>query len=130
MRFLPIAVLIGSFSMISIAADAQFSSSFKDSLLGQINAITTAVPFLTIAPDARGGGMGDYGVATTPDANSNHWNAAKLAFIEKKSGFSVSYTPWLRQLVTDINLPYVSGYKKIGDDQAVSASLRYFSLGN
>src|SRR5438477_12384317 len=110
-------------------AAAQFSS-FKDSLLGQINTITTAVPFLLISPDARAGGMGDNGVATTPDANSIHWNPAKLAFVEKKIGFSVSYTPWLRELVNDINLAYLSGYKKIGGDQTIALSLLYFSLGN
>jgi hypothetical protein len=105
-------------------------SSFKDSLLGQVNTITTAVPFLLIGPDSRAGGMGDYGVATSPDPNSTHWNASKLAFAEKNAGFSISYTPWLRALVNDINLAYLSGYKKIGDDQAIAGSLRYFSLGN
>jgi len=105
-------------------------SSFRDSLLGQVNTITTAVPFLLISPDARAGGMGDNGVATSPDANSVHWNPAKLAFVEKSIGFSVSYTPWLRELVNDINLAYLSGYKKLGDDQAVALSLLYFSLGN
>lgn len=116
-------------SFFSLTAHAQISS-FRDSLLGQINTITTAVPFLQIAPDSRAGGMGDYGVATTPDANSIHWNAAKLAFVEKNSGFSISYTPWLRALVNDINLAYLSGYKKLKGDQAIAGSLRYFSLGN
>jgi hypothetical protein len=105
-------------------------STFKDSLLGQINTITTSVPFLQIAPDSRAGGMGDYGVATTPDINSIHWNASKLAFIEKKGGFSISYTPWLHALVNDINLAYISGYKKLKGDQTIAASLLYFSLGN
>ena len=95
-----------------------------------INAITTAVPFLLIAPDARAGSMGDVGVATLPDANSIHWNPAKLAYIDKKVGFSLSYTPWLHALVPDINLAYLSGYKKIDRNQAISASLLYFSLGN
>ena len=115
--------------VFSLPAKAQISS-FRDSLLGQINTITTAVPFLQIAPDSRAGGMGDYGVATSPDANSIHWNAAKLAFVEKNVGFSISYTPWLRALVNDINLAYISGYKKLKDDQAIAGSLRYFSLGN
>ena len=110
-------------------ADAQLSS-FKDSLLGQINTITTSVPFLMIAPDTRAGGMGDYGVATTPDPNSIHWNASKLAFIEKSGGFSISYTPWLHALVNDISLAYISGYKKLKGDQTIAASLLYFSLGN
>lgn len=100
-------------------------------LLGQINTITTAVPFLLISPDARAGGMGDAGVASSPDANSIHWNPAKLAFIDKKMGGSISYTPWLRSLVPDISLSYVSWYDKLKDgNQTIGASLRYFSLGN
>src|SRR3954468_20376539 len=98
-------------------ASAQTTNLTKDELLGQINTITTAVPFLQIAPDSRAGGMGDYGVATTPDANSIHWNPAKRAFIDKKGGVSISYTPWLRALVNDISLSYVSGYKKLKGDQ-------------
>ena len=96
----------------------------------QLNTITTAVPFLMIAPDARGGSMGDVGVATSPDANSIHWNASKLAFAEKSMGVSMAYTPWLRNLVPDINLSYLSFYKKINDRQTFGTSLRYFSLGN
>ena len=95
-----------------------------------LNTITTAVPFLIISPDARAGGMGDGGVATTPDANSLHWNPAKYAFMQKDMGVSVSYSPWLRALVNDINLAYLTGYKKFGKDQAIAASLLYFSLGN
>ncbi len=92
--------------------------------------ITTAVPFLIIAPDARSGGMGEAGVASDPDANSMHWNPAKYAFIDKKFGFGISYSPWLRALVNDINLAYLTGFYKIDDRQAVAASLLYFSLGN
>jgi hypothetical protein len=92
--------------------------------------ITTAVPFLMIGPDARAGGMGDVGVATAPDGNSIYWNASKLAFVEKSFGLNVSYVPWLKGLVEDIGMGYVSGYGKIGDKQTVGASLRYFSLGN
>lgn len=100
-------------------------------LIGQNgNVITTAVPFLLIAPDARGGAMGDLGAATTPDASSMHWNPAKYAFVEKDFGFAASYSPWLRALVSDINLAYVTVYKKFDDMQTVAASLRYFSLGN
>nr|NQU88985.1 type IX secretion system outer membrane channel protein PorV [Bacteroidota bacterium] len=94
------------------------------------NTITTAVPFLLIAPDARGGSMGDAGVSATPDANSMHYNPAKYAFIESKVGFSAAYSPWLRALVNDINLAYVAGYYKLDDMQAVAASLRFFSLGD
>ena len=98
----------------------------------QINTITTAVPFLLISPDSRSGAMGDAGVAISPDANSIHWNPAKLVFIDpvKDVGFSMSYSPWLRALVNDINLAYLSGYKRIDRLSTIGASLRYFSLGN
>lgn len=92
--------------------------------------ISTGVPVLLIAPDSRAGAMGDIGAATTPDANSLHWNAAKLAFIKKKSGVSFTYTPWLRNIVGDIGLSYLSGFYKVNDRSAVGASLTYFSLGN
>jgi len=88
------------------------------------------MPSLSIAPDARAGGMGDIGAATTPDVNSQFWNPAKYVFMESDAGFSISYTPWLRKLVSDIDLAYVSGYWKLDKQQAFSASLRYFSLGN
>jgi len=94
------------------------------------NTITTAVPFLSITPDSRAGGMGDAGVATTPDVNSQHWNPAKYAFAESNMGIGLSYSPWLRALVDDINLAYLVGYKKLDDVQTISSSLRYFSLGN
>lgn len=93
-------------------------------------AITTAVPFMLIAPDARGGSMGETGVATAPDVNSMHWNPAKYAFIDKQMGFSVSYSPWLKELVDDIGLGYLTGYYKLDKRQTVAGSLRYFSLGN
>ncbi len=105
-------------------------SAQNTNLLGQINTITTAVPFVMISPDARAGGMGDQGVASAPDVNSIHWNPAKLAFAEKKMAVGVSYTPWLRALVNDMFIAYLSGYTKMKNDQAVGASLRYFSLGN
>ncbi len=94
------------------------------------NTITTGVPFLTIAPDSRSGAMGDAGVAISADANSQHWNAAKYAFAESEMGVALSYTPWLRNLVSDINLAYLVGYKKLDDRETVSASLRYFTLGD
>ncbi len=102
-------------------------------LLGQDTTrrpINTAVPFLNIAPDARAAGMGDVGVATSADANSTHWNPSKLAFIDKKYGFSLSYSPWLRKLVGDMSLAYLSGYYKIDNLQTVAIDLRYFNLGN
>ncbi len=93
--------------------------------------INTAVPSLSIAPDARGGGMGDNGAATTPDVSSQYWNPAKYAFQFSKAGVSLSYTPWLRKLVNDVGLAYLSGYYKLGDSdlQAIGGSIRYFSLG-
>lgn len=94
-----------------------------------LNPITTAVPFLMISPDSKQGAMGDVGVATDPDANSNHWNASKNVFSDKKFGVGVTATPWLRTLVPDIWLYYVSGYAKLNKNQAIGASLRYFSLG-
>lgn len=93
------------------------------------NSISTVVPSLTIAPDARAGGMGDVGAATSPDVNSQFWNPAKYVFMESEAGASLSYTPWLRSLVADIDLAYLSGYYKFSDRQALSTSFRYFSLG-
>jgi len=95
-----------------------------------LNTITTAVPFLLIAPDSKAGAMGDVGVATTPDANSMHWNPAKYAFVDDDMGFAVSYVPWLRALVPDINLSYLAGYRKLNDNEAIAMELRYFSLGD
>lgn len=91
--------------------------------------ITTAVPFLSITPDARGGAMGDAGAATSPDANSVHWNPAKLVFIDYNVGFSLSYSPWLSKIINDMSLSYLSGYYKISQEQAIAMSLRYFDLG-
>lgn len=101
--------------------------------LGQqetLNTITTAVPFLLISPDAGGGSLGDAGAATPPDASSIHWNPAKYIFTKRNIGFAVSYSPWLRALVNDINLAYLSGYWKINEFNAIAASLRFFSLGD
>lgn len=96
----------------------------------KLNVVTTAVPFLRIAPDARAAGMGDLAIATSADANSGFWNLAKTPFNEKVGGISASYTPWLKQILNDVYLAAVSGYYKLGDDQAISGSLRYFNLGN
>ena len=97
----------------------------------EFNPITTGVVSLGIVPDARGASMGDLGAATDPDANSQYWNPSKYAFAYSKAGVSISYTPWLRKLVNDIYLANLAGYWKLGqeDNQAVGASLRYFSLG-
>ena len=112
-----------------LSADKVVAQSTTN-LNGQVNTITTAVPFLRISPDARAGAMGDVGVATSADANAQYWNVAKIPFTEKKYGVSLTYTPWLKDLVPDIWLGYVSGFAKFGpeDNQAVSASLRYFNL--
>src|SRR5882762_4603372 len=92
---------------------------------------TTAVPFLRISPDARGGGMGDLGVATTPDAASNFYNISKTPFAKKDIGLALTYTPWLKDLgLNDVYLLAASGYKKLDEFSALSASIRYFSLGN
>ncbi len=95
----------------------------------QFNPIQHAVISQTIAPDARAAGMGDVGVATDPDVNSQYWNPAKYPFCISRAGIALNYTPWLRKLVNDIDLAYVAGYYRIGDYASVSGSLRYFSLG-
>src|SRR3954468_22981524 len=95
-----------------------------------INIVTTAVPFLRISPDARSGGMGDVGIATSPDANSAFWNLAKTPFNINKGGIALNYTPWLKDLgLNDVYLASLSGFYKIDDLQAISGSLRYFNLG-
>ncbi|MDG2138988.1 MAG: type IX secretion system outer membrane channel protein PorV [Flavobacteriales bacterium] len=117
--------------VICCSAFSQNDELTVDQLDGAtLNTITTAVPFLLISPDSRAGGMGDVGVATTPDANSLHWNPAKFSFVEDEVGFAVSYVPWLRELVPDINLSYLAGYKKLNDNEAVAMELRYFTLGD
>ena len=115
-------LLVNAFALIAFSAFAQ----------EDINPIHTAMPSLSIAPDARGGGMGDAGVATAPDVYSQYWNPAKYAFATSKAGFGLSYTPWLRKIINDIALVYGVGYYKLGNDnnQALSASIRYFSIGD
>ncbi|MBC8054407.1 MAG: type IX secretion system outer membrane channel protein PorV [Sphingobacteriaceae bacterium] len=118
--------------LLTLAVFKSFSQSSEQTTDGRTGSglIVTGVPFLLIAPDARSGSMGDVGVATSPDANSIHWNPAKLAFIDDTKGVSISYSPWLQRLVPDINLAYLSGYYKLDDRNTIGASLRYFSLGN
>ena len=120
----------GAILLVFIGLGTSLPAQEPANLLGQINTITTAVPFLMISPDARAGGMGDIGVATSPDANSIHWNPAKLAFTEGKGGASIAYVPWLRQLVDDIYLAYASGHLKLKNGQTIGSSVRFFSLGN
>src|SRR5687767_15805458 len=96
-----------------------------------INVVTSAVPFLRISPDARSGGMGDVGIATIPDANSSFWSHAKIPFAVSKAAIGVTYTPWLKGLdLGDVYLAALAGYYQLNETEAVSGSLRYFSLGN
>ena len=110
---------------LSFVATAAIAQDKKDIF----NPVNSAVTSQTIAPDARAAGLGDVGVATDPDVNSQYWNPAKYPFTISRAGISLNYTPWLRQLVSDMDLAYLAGYYRIGDYSAVSASLRYFSLG-
>ena len=98
-------------------------------LLGAQRAITTAVPFLAITPDARHAALGDGGVATSADANAAYWNAAKLVFIDKKYGGAMSYTPWLGKIVNDMWITSIAGYYKLRQEEAIAASFKYFDLG-
>ena len=109
-------------AMLPLAASAQD----KKDMFNPVNASVTSQ---TIAPDARAAGMGDVGVATEADVNSQYWNPAKYPFAISRAGIALNYTPWLRQLVNDMDLAYLTGYYRIGDYSAVSGSLRYFSLG-
>jgi hypothetical protein len=119
-----ITLFLSLVSAFGVSADDDGGRNF-------FNPVTVSVPSLTIAPDARGGAMGDVGAATDPDIFSQYWNPAKYAFAFSKAGVGLSYTPWLRSLVDDIDLVYLSGYYKLGDTDrsALSGSLRYFSLG-
>ena len=114
-----LAVLLVQFSL-------QASAQEKEDLFNPVN---YAVVSQTIAPDARGGGLGDVGAATDPDVNSQYWNPAKYPFCISRAGVALNFTPWLRSLVNDMNLAYLAGYYRIGDHSAVSSSLRYFNLG-
>lgn len=118
--------LLGALSVNNVSA--QVSSA--NQLDGRQNTITTAVPFLMITPNARAGAMGDAGAATPDDPNAIHWNAAKMVFNEKKGTVSLSYNPWLRSLVPDVSLSYLSIMGKINEKSSVGGSLRYFSLGD
>ncbi len=110
--------------------DPQFQSAGQQ-CGDQLNTITTAVPFLIISPDSRAGGMGDAGVAVSADANAIHWNPSKLAFAENDGEFYMSYSPWLRNLVPDMSLAYLAGYKRLSNKRsAIGGSLRYFNLGS
>ena len=113
--------ILGLLTLLALPAAAQKEDFF--------NPVNTSVTSQTIAPDARSAGMGDVGVATDPDVVSQYWNPAKYPFTISRAGVALNYTPWLRELVNDMALAYLAGYYRIGDYSAVSASLRYFSLG-
>jgi hypothetical protein len=121
----------GFFSLILVTQIIQAAHA-QSTITGQANSNRVpipAVPFLSIAPDARAAGMGDVGAATTPDANSTYWNPAKLAFLENDFGGSLAYTPWLRNLVNDMSLSYLTGYMKIDKNSTFGININYFDLG-
>src|SRR4051812_36510061 len=109
---------------------AGISPNIKAQQPQPINVVTTAVPFLRISPDARAGGMGDLTMATSADAASSYFNLGKVPFNTSPAGMNLTYTPWLKKLVNDVYLASLAGYYKLGEDAALSASLRYFSLGS
>ncbi len=113
-------------AVLLVQLSLQASAQEKEDLFNPVN---YAVVSQTIAPDARGGGLGDVGAATDPDVNSQYWNPAKYPFCISRAGVALNFTPWLRSLVNDMNLAYLAGYYRIGDHSAVSSSLRYFNLG-
>ncbi len=127
-RFSTILSLIFSFTILS-----QLNAQNSGIISGQDTSrrvITTAVPFLTIAPDPKSGAMGDVGVATAPDANSTYWNPAKLAFANQKAAVAFSFTPWLTKYVDDMSLSYLTGFYKLDNNQALGLSMTYFDLGD
>ncbi|MDR0618478.1 MAG: type IX secretion system outer membrane channel protein PorV [Bacteroidales bacterium] len=134
LRIIVILLLIADFSGSRLYAqkdpvNVDDPMSTMNGIITGNNVITTAVPFLIVSPDSRSGGMGDIGVSTSPDAYSQHWNAAKYPFLDKKATVSLTYSPWLLNLVPDMSLAYLTGAYKITDVDVVSASLLYFSMG-
>lgn len=129
---LPFMKQVSLFILIGASVTASMAQISKSDLAGQLNTVTTMVPFLTIAPDSRSAGLGDAGVALfSPDANSVSWNMSNLLNADKKSGFSLSYAPWLRQLVSDVGFSYLSCYSKSkSGNSVIGGAIRYFSLGN
>ena len=118
--------IILSIASVFCFAAAAFAFGTDD----YVNPIITSMPSLSIAPDARAAGLGDIGVATTADLNSQYWNAAKYSFMDSKGGITANYTPWLRKLVGDIDLAYLAGYYNFGDlGGGIGASFTYFSMG-
>ncbi|WP_162417306.1 type IX secretion system outer membrane channel protein PorV [Cyclobacterium roseum] len=129
-NILQLSLFLVAFLAFQVDSHAQLSIPQLSGQDVDRRVIITAVPFLNFAPDSRHSGMGDVGVATSPDANSAHWNAGKLAFIEDDMGFSLSYSPWLGRLVPDMSLNYLTGYKRIDNVSAFGLDLRYFNMGD
>ena len=124
-----LAGLLGFLLLLLLSYSGSIQAQISiNQLIATGNTINTAVPFLTIPPDARANALGGCGVASSPDINSQHWNVAKYAFMDEGAGISLNYTPWLRTLLPDMNLAYMAGYFKPSQNQAISASIRYFSL--
>lgn len=123
------STLLTSSALLLLGLATVQSAKAEDEVRDQFNPVRTGVTSLTVAPDARAGGMGDVGAATDPDAHSQYWNPAKFPFTISRAGIAINYTPWLRKLTTGIALLNATGYVRLGDYQALSASLRYFTLG-
>ncbi|RIJ43160.1 type IX secretion system outer membrane channel protein PorV [Pontibacter oryzae] len=113
-----------------ISAPIAFAQGQSTTTGSDLNAVTTAVPILTVGPDSRAAALGDAGVASSPDANASYWNPAKLGFVQNDLSVSFSYSPWLSNIVDDMSLNYLSGYKKLNETSAISLSLMYFDLGD
>lgn len=123
------STLLTSSALLLLGLATVQSAKAKDEVRDQFNPVRTGVTSLSVAPDARAGGMGDVGAATDPDVHSQYWNPAKFPFTISRAGIAINYTPWLRKLTTGIALLNAAGYVRLGDYQALSASLRYFTLG-
>ena len=123
------STLLTSSALLLLGLATVRSAKAEDEVRDQFNPVRTGVTSLSVAPDARAGGMGDVGAATDPDVHSQYWNPAKFPFTISRAGIAINYTPWLRKLTTGIALLNAAGYVRLGDYQALSASLRYFTLG-
>lgn len=123
------STLLTSSALLLLGLATVQSAKAEDEVRDQFNPVRTGVTSLSVAPDARAGGMGDVGAATAPDVHSQYWNPAKFPFTISRAGIAINYTPWLRKLTTGIALLNAAGYVRLGDYQALSASLRYFTLG-
>ena len=120
-------LILALFILLGVSLTASAQGIYQNTQLSKV--ITTAVPFLTISPDARSGALGDAGAAITPDANAVYWNVGKLAFVQKDYGAAISYTPWLRKLVNDMSIAQLSGYAKVRKNEAIGINFKYFKLG-